>query len=161
MNERLASMRRCHPDSVKASRIAGLAFNAVLLAIDIAYLIIATINDWTLIPGWTLLGLFIITLIWFTWLLPGLSFRTFGFKVSEEELEIRSGWIWLSDIIVPMTRVQHVELERGPLLRKYGLAEVKVVTAAKTHVIMALESDEAERLKQQIGELAKVVEHDE
>lgn len=161
MNERLASMRQCHTDSVKASRFTGLAFSAILLAIDIAYIVIAIINDWTLIPGWIGIGLFLVTLVWFTWILPALSYRTFGFKVSEEELEIRSGFIWLSDIVVPMTRVQHVELERGPLLRKYGLAEVKVVTAAKTHIIMALASDEAEQLKQQIGELAKVVEYDE
>ncbi|WP_422660013.1 PH domain-containing protein [Paenibacillus sp. EC2-1] len=161
MNERLASMRRCHTDSVKASRFTGLAFSAILLAIDIAYIVIAAMNDWTLIPGWIGIGLFLVTLVWFTWILPELSYRTFGFKVSEEELEIRSGFIWLSDIVVPMTRVQHVELERGPLLRKYGLAEVKVVTAAKTHIIMALASDEAEQLKQQIGELAKVVEYDE
>ncbi|MGM1049331.1 MAG: PH domain-containing protein [Bacillota bacterium] len=161
MNDRLASMHRCHPDSIKAERIAGFLFNAVLIAISIAYIIIASLKDWTLIPGWIAIGLFIFTLVWYTWVTPVLSYRTFGFKVSEEELELRSGWIWLTDTIVPMTRVQHVELERGPLLRKYGLAEVKVVTAAKTHVIMALESDEAERLKQQIGELAKVVEHDE
>lgn len=161
MNDRLASMRRCHPDSVKAARIAGFMFNAVFIAISIAYLIVAVFKDWTLLPGWIGLGIFIFTLVWYTWIGPGLIYRTFGFKVSEEELEIRSGWIWLTDIVVPMTRVQHVELERGPLLRRYGLAEVKVVTAAKTHVIMALESDEAEGLKLQIGEFAKVVEHDE
>lgn len=161
MNDRLTSMRRCHPDSIKASRISGFLFSAGLIVLSVAYLIYGASKDWTLIPGWISLGLFIFALIWYTWVVPVLSYKTFGFKVSEEELEIRSGWIWLSDTIVPMTRVQHVELERGPLLRQYGLAEVKVVTAAKTHVIMALESDEAERLKQQIGELAKVVDHDE
>ncbi|WP_106768677.1 PH domain-containing protein [Paenibacillus faecalis] len=161
MNDRLASMRRCHPDSIKASRIAGSLFWAVLIALSVAYIFFAPIKGWTVLPGWIGLGLFILALIWFTWIEPVLSYRMFGFKVTEEELELRSGWLWLSDTIVPMTRVQHVELERGPLLRRFGLAEVKVVTAAKTHVIKALESNEAEELKKQIGELAKVVDHDE
>lgn len=161
MNHRLRGMHQCHPDIIQVSRISSLIGNAVLIALAAVYLIVAAYKDWTFLPGWIALGLFALSLIWYTWFAPGLFYRTFGFKVSDEELELRSGWIWLNDTVIPMTRIQHVELESGPMLRKYGLAEVKVVTAAKTHVIKALKLEEAEKLKQQIGELAKVVEHDE
>ena len=160
MDNRLDAMRRCHPDSVTISRITGFITDGVILLAAAAYLIMAAIFGWTLIPGWITIGLLILG-AWFTWAVPSFTYKQFGFKVSEEELELRSGWIWLSDTLVPMTRVQHVELERGPLLRKYGLAKVKVVTAATTHVIQALKLEEAEELKKQIGELAKVVDHDE
>ncbi|NMO95125.1 PH domain-containing protein [Paenibacillus lemnae] len=161
MEERLRDMRRCHPDYVKVSRISGIIGGVTLMTAAAAYLLLAQSKGWTLIPGWAALALFIIAFIWFTCIEPGLTYRTFGFKVSPEQLELASGYIWLSDTVVPMTRVQHVELESGPLLRRYGLAEVKVVTAAKTHVIKALEKTEAEQLKFRIGELAKVVDHDE
>ena len=146
MDNRLDAMRRCHPDSVTISRITGFITDGVILLAAAAYLIIAAIFGWTLIPGWITIGLLVLG-AWFTWAVPSFTYKQFGFKVSEEELELRSGWIWLSDTLVPMTRVQHVELERGPLLRKYGLAKVKVVTAATTHVIQALKLEDAEELK--------------
>ncbi|WP_237100240.1 PH domain-containing protein [Paenibacillus azoreducens] len=161
MNQRLDSMRRCHPDSVKVFRYSGFMTGLFLIGISILYLLIAKWKHWIFMPGWIAIGLSVLLLIWLTCFSPGISYRMFGFRVSEEELEIRSGWIWYTDIIVPMTRVQHVELERGPLLRKYNLAQVKVVTAATSHIIKALPLHEAEDLKRQIGDLAKVVEHDE
>lgn len=160
MLNRLDNMRRCHPDYVKTSRIAGLIGEGVILLAALAYLIIASRVGWTLIPGWIVLGLWIPS-VWFTWYIPSFTYKHFGFKVTDEQLELRSGWIWLSDTLVPMTRIQHVELESGPLLRKYELAKIKVVTAATTHVIEALNLEEAEELKQRIGELAKVVDTDE
>ncbi len=160
MDHRMDTMRRCHPDSVTISRLTGFIMDGVILLASIAYLVMAGIFGWTQLPGWIAIGL-LVAGAWFTWSVPAFTYKQFGFRVSEEELELRSGWIWLSDTLVPMTRVQHVELERGPLLRKYGLAKVKVVTAATTHVIQALELEEAEALKKQIGELAKVVDHDE
>lgn len=161
MNERTEAMQRCHPDSVKASRIAGCITNGILILIAVLYLILANWKDWTLIPGWIGLGIFICTFIWYTWVEPPISYRIFAYQVREDELEVHSGWIVRTETLVPMTRVQHVELERGPLLRKYNLAQVKVVTAATSHLIHALKLEEAQQLKEQIGHLAKVVEHDE
>ena len=133
----------------------------VLLAISIGYLIVANLNNWTSIPGWIVLGLLLATWIWYCWYEPVFAYNHFGFIMNEEDLEIRSGWLWLKDTVVPMTRIQHVELERGPLLRKYNLAKIKVVTAATSHEVTVLELSEAESLKKRIGELAKVVDHDE
>ncbi|MUG67178.1 PH domain-containing protein [Paenibacillus campinasensis] len=160
MHHRLEHMNRCHPDYVTTSRIAGLIGEGVIMLAAVAYLIIASRIGWTLIPGWIVLGLSLPSL-WFTWYIPSFTYKHFGFMVTDEQLELRSGWLWLSDTLVPMTRIQHVELESGPLLRKYGLAKIKVVTAATTHVIEALKLEEAEALKKRIGELAKVVEYDE
>jgi hypothetical protein len=60
-----------------------------------------------------------------------------------------------------MVRVQHVELESGPLMRKYDLASVSIVTAATTHRISGLKQPEAQQLKRRIGILAKVDDQDE
>jgi Bacterial membrane flanked domain. len=55
-----------------------------------------------------------------------------------------------------MVRVQHVDLEQGPILKKYRLATVRVHTAATPHAIPALEGEEADRLRSTIAQLAKV-----
>ena len=161
MNERTEPMQRCHPDSVRASRIAGCITNLILIGIAVLYLFLANWKDWTLIPGWIGIGIFSLTFIWYSWVSPELSYRRFAYQVREEELEVHSGWLVRTETLVPMTRVQHVELERGPLLRRYNLAQVKIVTAATSHLIHALKLEEAQQLKEQIGQLARVVEHEE
>lgn len=154
-------LRRLHPKAKQATALTALMVNGLLTLLAAGYLMIAWVRDWVLWPGWIGLVFFIISLIWYTWILPGLRHRHFSFRVAEDEVEIHSGWLWHTDTIVPMTRVQQVELESGPLLRKYGLAKVSIVTAAATLHIAGLEREEAEQLKRSIGHLAKVEDPDE
>ncbi|WP_419871760.1 PH domain-containing protein [Candidatus Pristimantibacillus sp. PTI5] len=153
--------RRLHRDYITVYRISELITNGIFLVVIIAYFTCAIIWDWTLIPGWIALSLFIVSLVLFTWIIPQLKYSRFQYELFDEELEIQSGVIFLSNVLVPMVRVQHVELESGPLMRKYDLASVSIVTAATTHRINGLKLGEAQQLKRQIGVLAKVDDQDE
>lgn len=153
--------KRLHHDYLKVYRISELISNGIFLLIIIAYLIVALWQDWTLIPVWISTGLLVLSLLVFTWLVPAVKYKRFRYELFEEELEIESGIIFISNVLVPMVRVQHVELGSGPLMRKFGLATVSVVTAATTHKIAGLKRDEAEALKRRIGQLAKVEADDE
>jgi membrane protein YdbS with pleckstrin-like domain len=42
---------------------------------------------------------------------------------------VQRGLIWRSEVLVPRTRVQHLDLERGPIERRFGLATLVVHTA--------------------------------
>lgn len=153
--------KRLHRDYLKVYRISVLISNGVFLLLIIAYLSVALWQDWTLIPVWICGGLLILSLVLYTWLIPAVKYRRFRYELFEEELEIESGLIFISNVLVPMVRVQHVELGSGPLMRKFSLATVSVVTAATTHKITGLKRDEAEALKRRIGQLAKVDTDDE
>jgi membrane protein YdbS with pleckstrin-like domain len=54
--------------------------------------------------------------------------RTF-WKLDERGLHVRRGWLLRSEVLVPRSRVQHLDLERGPLERQFGLATLVVHTA--------------------------------
>ncbi|CAM4188017.1 PH domain-containing protein [Paenibacillus alkaliterrae] len=159
MNRELT--KRLHRDYIKVYRISGLISHAVFLAFISVYFVFAVMWDWTLIPGWIALSIFIITFVLFTWIIPQLKYTRFQYELFDDELEIQSGLIFLSNVLVPMVRVQHVELESGPLMRKYDLAGISIVTAATTHRISGLKQAEAQLLKRRIGILAKVDDHDE
>lgn len=159
MNRELT--RRLHLDYLKVYRISELIMNGIFLVLIMTYLGLALAFDWTLLPVWICLGLLAVSLLVFTWIVPKVKYERFRFELFEEELEIESGIIFISNVLVPMVRVQHVELESGPLMRKFELASVSVVTAATTHKISGLKRDDAERLKRSIGKLAKVDESDE
>lgn len=149
---------KLHKDYIKALKLSSYITHAIFLLIVIAAFIVCALNDWTLIPAWIALGLTLLSFVSFTYLTPAYEYRSFSFEVFDEELEIQSGIWFRSNVLVPMNRVQHVELGSGPVMRKYNLASIKVVTAAKEHEISGLHRTDAEALKQQIGELAKVDE---
>lgn len=78
------------------------------------------------------------------------SYQFCRFRIGERDIRIAKGWIFRSSVTVPFNRVQHVDTKQGPVLRSCGLTKVVVSTAVGTHEIEALESDEAERVVEQI-----------
>jgi membrane protein YdbS with pleckstrin-like domain len=55
--------------------------------------------------------------------------RRTRWKLDEQGFHVRRGWLWRTEVLVPRSRVQHLDLERGPLERHFGLATLVVHTA--------------------------------
>jgi membrane protein YdbS with pleckstrin-like domain len=89
-----------------------------------------------------------------TALVPELRYRRWRWEVREGEIDIQSGVITLRRVLVPMVRVQHVEMTRGPVERALGLATVAIHTAAGSHTIPLLHASHAFRIRRRIAELA-------
>ncbi|MFP7494996.1 PH domain-containing protein [Terribacillus saccharophilus] len=116
-----------------------------------------SIPDLIIYIGWAVI---LAALIIFIWLLPALRWKRWRYEVFEQEIYIQSGIIIVTQTIIPMIRVQHVDTEQGPVLKKFGLATVSISTAATTHNIPALALEEALELRDRIGVLARVEEED-
>jgi membrane protein YdbS with pleckstrin-like domain len=89
---------------------------------------------------------------WVFWY-PPRAYRAFGYRVEERVIEIRSG-VWFRVVrFLPLSRLQHVDLRRGPLERAHGLASLTLHTAG-THeaslLIPGLANADAERLRDQL-----------
>lgn len=91
---------------------------------------------------------------------PTLRWRRWRYEVREEEVELEHGIFFRIRMMIPMVRVQHVETIQGPILRRFHLSSVIIVTAATHHEIPALEEREAEELRLSISTLARVAEED-
>lgn len=77
--------------------------------------------------GWSwLLGLAV--LLWAAWLSHKRHRWTF-WTLDADGFAVRRGRIWQWETRVPMGRVQHIDLKRGPLERAFGLASLVVHTA--------------------------------
>ena len=55
-----------------------------------------------------------------------------GYQMGEDRLRVVKGLLFRSDTVVPFGRVQHIDVDQGPLERAYGLATLTVHTAG-TH----------------------------
>lgn len=64
-----------------------------------------------------------------SWWLAGVRHRYRGFRLDDDGLAIRRGVLIRSETFVPRSRVQHTDVNRGPVERYFGLATLKVFTA--------------------------------
>lgn len=116
--------------------------------------------DW---PLWIIpatMGPALLVSYFFIWVWPKLKWRRWRYEVRETEIELQHGVIFTKRTLVPMIRVQHVDTNQGPILKKYNLATVEISTAATVHKIPALDLNEAEELRYYIGKLTKVADED-
>ena len=116
------------PDGART--VAGIA--GVLMAVPIAIglvtaLVVAVLDGWLARIG---IGLALLVLAGLAgWSLGRARWRRTRWKLDERGLSVKRGLVWHSEVLVPRTRVQHLDLERGPIERRFGLATLVVHTA--------------------------------
>ncbi|MBQ4799923.1 PH domain-containing protein [Pseudoalteromonas sp. MMG006] len=57
------------------------------------------------------------------------NIRLQGFAVREHDVAFKKGVIWRQVTILPLARVQHMEIHQGPIERKLDLASIKLFSA--------------------------------
>lgn len=82
-----------------------------------------------------------------------LAYRRYRYtfwKLDRDGFAVKRGRLWQWETRVPTTRVQHLDLKRGPLERMHGLATVVLHTAGtrlSAISVSGMELDDAERLR--------------
>lgn len=94
----------------------------------------------------------------FVVVVPLWRYRVHRWDVSPDAVYTRSGWLVQERRIAPISRVQTVDTERGPLDRLFGLANVTVTTASSAGAvrIVALDVDVADRVVAQLTDIAAI-----
>lgn len=77
-------------------------------------------------------------LLWLTQTWPRLQHRHTRYRVTPIGLEIRRGVIWRRITDVPLSRVQHTDVQQGPIQRHFGVATLIVHTAGTTAASVSL-----------------------
>jgi membrane protein YdbS with pleckstrin-like domain len=86
---------------------------------------------------------------------PGLRWRRWRYEIRAEEVDLQRGIFWIRRTLVPLARIQHVDTQRGPLQRRFGLATVVFYTAAGANQIPELAAPVADGVRDRIAELAR------
>ena len=82
------------------------------------------------------------------------QFRHVAWRLDGDGLAIRRGRLYQRETRVPVTRVQHLDLKRGPWQRRRHLATLIVHTAGTRHSAVTLphlDANDAERLRDVLG----------
>jgi membrane protein YdbS with pleckstrin-like domain len=90
--------------------------------------------------------------------MPQWRYRVHRWEVTDDAVYTQSGWITQERRIAPISRVQTVDTERGPLEQLFGLANVTVTTASAAGPlrIHGLDRATADGL---VAELTEVTSH--
>ena len=93
---------------------------------------------------------------------PLWRYRVHRWEIGAQAVYTRTGWLVQERRIAPISRVQTVDTQRGPLDRLFGLATVTVTTASSAGAvrIIALDSDVADRIVAQLTDIASLGEQD-
>lgn len=102
-----------------------------------------------------LAALVLLHLILSVLVIPSIRYHTFYYTFRQDDFLIQDGVFVIRQISIPLSRVQNVATEQGPLLRKHHLISVSITTAADTQKIPALNETEAHALRDRISELIK------
>lgn len=137
-----------------------------------AFAIPATVAGWVLgrvlpvdIGGmdgrWSLAAAMLVLSVAFGAWLGLKQYRHTAWRHDAHGLAVRRGRFWQRETRVPATRVQHLDLKRGPLQRGRDLATLVVHTAGTAHSSVSipnLDFADAERLRDRLG---TQIEHDD
>ncbi len=107
-------------------------------------------QDW---PNGIVAGIAILIALWLIVVAPPRRFAHWGFALDERELHIAHGWLTRVHTIVPIGRVQHIDLTQGPIERGCGVATLVLHTAGTDHSLVTvpgLAREQAEAVRDRI-----------
>ena len=149
------TLKPLDPAYIQVMRIGSALFAAIPLAgaliLELAQL--------------TVTGLFIIPAVlmtaWFVLVLPARRYGHWGYALGEDRLRVERGYLFYSDTVVPLGRVQHIDVDQGPIMRRYDLATLTVHTAGNHGASVSLPGlrhDDAVAMREAIREYIKVAQ---
>jgi membrane protein YdbS with pleckstrin-like domain len=107
----------------------------------------------TLAAALTLVGAALFVVV-----VPLWRYRVHRWDIDSQAVYTRSGWLVQERRIAPISRVQTVDIARGPLDRMFGLANVTVTTASSAGAvrIVALDLDVADEVVARLTDIAAI-----
>lgn len=151
---------RLAPEVIALWRLNGGIEWAVLLSVTFVIITVGSIVlafglwFWALLAAWVVvLCAAIVQTIWY----PPLAYRHAGYRITDRVIEVRRGVWFRKSRLIPLSRIQHIDLRQGLFERSYGLATLVFHTAGmheSSTFLPGLAADKAATLRNQlIGQL--------
>ena len=125
----------------------------VLLPQVVAAFVLPAVADVLLVTGVATLVVGIAHLL----VVPRFRFALHRWEVTDDAVHTLSGWLRLEWRIAPISRIQTVDTDRGPLQRLFGLSSVTVTTASSSGAL-AIDGLDADAAVDLADRLTRVTE---
>ena len=88
---------------------------------------------------------------------PRWSYDRWSYHLGQNVFQLRHGVVWHVTVAIPLARLQHVDLHRGPVESRWGLATLELHTAGTrdaSHRIPGLDATVADELRDRLIDAA-------
>lgn len=111
--------------------------------------------EWPKYIIWIAAGVFIILFIINVIIRPMIYYRVTRYELADEQIIVKKGFILIRTTLIPIKRIQGVELVTGPVSRRYNLSILRAKTASMGIDMPPIPIEEGKQLKRQIIDLVK------
>jgi len=136
-----------HPNYVKVVRIGTLLFVLPFVVVALILEFADQLPRGAFLAPVLLLALFLILRT------PLRRYHARGYQMGADRLRVVRGLIFRSDTVVPFGRVQHIDVQQGPIERTYGLGTLVLHTAGNHNASVSLPGlghDDAMAMREEI-----------
>lgn len=130
-------LTRLHPNYTHALRVRttlmAIPFVAASLVAE------AIIRDAALpVPAGIIAGPVLLIALALVIRVPSRRYSARGYQIAADRLRVVRGLLFRSDTVVPFGRVQHIDVDQGPLERFFGIATLTLHTAGNHNASVSL-----------------------
>ncbi|RDU23615.1 PH domain-containing protein [Anaerosacchariphilus polymeriproducens] len=93
--------------------------------------------------GYSIIGLF---------LYPWIEYCQWGYQITEDKVVIHKGIFFLTEIMIPIVRIQHISMSQGPIFRALGLHRIEISVATSNFHIVGIKKETAEKIVESLKE---------
>ncbi|OPD59695.1 PH domain-containing protein [Bacillus anthracis] len=157
--------QKISPNAIKVWRIGDAITYTTTLCVLGILLFLQNYYDWKAWVGiicYIIIALLVISSIFELSIIPIYRQRTWRYEIDENYIQLKHGGLFMrTHLIIPMAKVQYVNTNQGPILRKFGLSTIQIGTMASEHEIPAISEKKAAELRENIAYLAGINEVNE
>jgi uncharacterized protein len=129
-------LTRLHPNYAHALRVRT-ALSAIPFLVG-ALVLEAISRDEGLLPQGLIAGPVLLIALALVIRVPTTRYNARGYQISADRLRVVRGLLFRSDTVVPFGRVQHIDVDQGPVDRFFGIAKLTLHTAGNHNASVSL-----------------------
>lgn len=131
------ALTRLHPNYTHALRVQTVLVAIPFLVAALVIEAIIRINALP-VPSGVVGGTVLLIALALVIRIPQSRYNARGYQISADRLRVVRGFLWRSDTVVPFGRVQHIDVDQGPLERFFGIATLTLHTAGNHNASVSL-----------------------
>lgn len=82
---------------------------------------------------------------------PFIEYKQWSYCIAEDRVEFTHGIYYKSKTIIPISKIQHLDIKQGPIQKFFHLSSLEIYTAGKSHEIEAILTSEAEQIVESLN----------
>jgi len=145
-------LTRLHPNYTHALRVQTVLVAIPFLVAALVIEAIIRINALPL-PSGVVGGTVLLVALALVIRVPTRRYSARGYHLGADRLRVVRGLLWRSDTVVPFGRVQHIDVDQGPLERFFGIATLTLHTAGNHNASVSLPGLGEERAREMREEI--------